>query len=647
LKSSLKPYWDLLAQYVRPERRSFGLLSVLLLSKIGLKLVSPQFVRTFIDAATGVAAATSVAAAETKGPVDPLFRAGLLFLIAAVLQQAADFGIAYVGCNLGWKTTNALRADLAAHCLQLDMSFHNARTPGEMIERIDGDVNSLSDFFSRFVIQLFGNALLLVGVLVFLYQADWRAGLVMTVFTLTSLVVVGKLQGYGWALWKQQREASADMYGYIEERLAGTEDIRSSGATAYALRGFHKVLRAAHRALVRAGTLGAGISHNTAESLFAVGSAAALAVSAALFTSSTITIGTVYLILYYTNLLRWPILQVARQMQHLQKAGASIKRVQELLGMEPKIVQRPLSAGATPAGAMTAPLQDDRRSGVLPAARALAVTFEHVSFGYEPETPKTNGSTSTDQPAAGDPAGSASLAKEMVLRDISFNLAPGTVLGLLGRTGSGKTTLCRLLFRLYDPDEGTIRFSSNGAASATNIRALPLSELRSRVGIVTQDIQLFQASVRDNLTLFDTALSDARIEAAIEELGMGGWLASLPQGLDTELASGGKGLSAGEAQLLALTRIFMQDPALVVLDEASSRLDPATETLLEGAIDALLHNRTAIVIAHRLRTVQRADEILILENGAICEQGARVELARDPTSRFFCLLQTGLEEVLV
>jgi ATP-binding cassette subfamily B protein len=237
----------------------------------------------------------------------------------------------------------------------------------------------------------------------------------------------------------------------------------------------------------------------------------------------------------------------------------------------------------------------------------------------------------------------------MVLRDLSFSLSPGTVLGLLGRTGSGKTTLCRLLFRLYDPDQGTVCFAlegDDGSAEWVDIRTLPLSELRRRVRIVTQEIQLFQASVRDNLTLFDASVSDERIRAAIEALGMGDWLASLPQGLDTELASGGKGLSAGEAQLLALARIFMQDPALVVLDEASSRLDPATEAMLEHAIDRLLEERTAIVIAHRLRTVQRADEILILEDGVICEQGTRVDLARDSTSRFHSLLQTGLEEVL-
>jgi ABC-type multidrug transport system fused ATPase/permease subunit len=235
----------------------------------------------------------------------------------------------------------------------------------------------------------------------------------------------------------------------------------------------------------------------------------------------------------------------------------------------------------------------------------------------------------------------------MVLHDLSFTLAPGTVLGLLGRTGSGKTTLCRLLFRLYDPDEGVICFGCDGSRGTVDLCALSLGDLRRRVGVVTQDIQLFQASVRDNLTLFDADIPDEHIERAICDLGMGEWLAALPEGLDTELASGGGGLSAGEAQLLALTRIFLQDPGLVILDEASSRLDPATEAMIERAVDALIQERTAIVIAHRLGTVQRADEILILEGGRICEHGPRAELAGDPNSRFYTLLQAGLEEVLV
>jgi ATP-binding cassette subfamily B protein len=212
---------------------------------------------------------------------------------------------------------------------------------------------------------------------------------------------------------------------------------------------------------------------------------------------------------------------------------------------------------------------------------------------------------------------------------------------LLGRTGSGKTTLARLLFRLYDPKSGCIEI--NGA----DVRNARLETLRRRIAIVTQDVQLFRASVRDNLTFFDSSISDQQILATLNELELGDWYRSLPQGLDTELDTGSRSLSAGEAQLLAFTRVFLRNPGLVILDEASSRLDPATEQRLERAIDRLLENRTAIIIAHRLETVHRADQIMILDAGMVSEYGDRQQLATDRGSRFYRLLQTGLEEVLV
>ncbi|HEV2072062.1 MAG TPA: ATP-binding cassette domain-containing protein, partial [Thermomicrobiales bacterium] len=222
-----------------------------------------------------------------------------------------------------------------------------------------------------------------------------------------------------------------------------------------------------------------------------------------------------------------------------------------------------------------------------------------------------------------------------VVLDISFRLAPGEVLGLIGRTGSGKTTLTRLLFRLHDPTAGTIRIGD------MNLREYRLSDLRAEIGIVTQDIQLFRASVRDNLTLFDSSISDEQIRSALEGLGLAPWLSSLPDGLDSLLASGGAGLSAGEAQLLAFARVFLRHPRIVVLDEASSRLDPGTERRLERAVDRLLEGRTGIIIAHRLATVQRADSIIVLEDGRIVEYGRREDLAADPTSRFARMLRTG------
>ncbi|HEY9667866.1 MAG TPA: ABC transporter ATP-binding protein, partial [Coleofasciculaceae cyanobacterium] len=333
----------------------------------------------------------------------------------------------------------------------------------------------------------------------------------------------------------------------------------------------------------------------TSVGLFSLGSAIALALGAYLWKQNAITIGTVYLIFYYTNLLSRPIERIREELEDLQQAEASILRIRELFQ-----VQSNLSLGGNQ------PLPEG----------ALSVAFENVSFGYEGEWE----------------------GEELALKDISFYLPPGQVLGLLGRTGSGKTTLARLLLRLYDPQVGSIHLG-NVAVDQT-----PLTDLPKRVGLVTQDVQLFQTTVRNNLTFFDTQISDAQILEALEVLGLSTWLRSLPEGLDTDLGADSGGLSAGQAQLLAFARIFLKNPGLVILDEASSRLDPATENSIERALDKLLERRTGVIIAHRLATVQRADQILILEQGRIVEFGDRETLANDPNSRFTQLLKTGLDE---
>jgi ABC-type multidrug transport system fused ATPase/permease subunit len=261
----------------------------------------------------------------------------------------------------------------------------------------------------------------------------------------------------------------------------------------------------------------------------------------------------------------------------------------------------------------------DNGTETIPSS-PLQVEFRNVVFGYR----------------NGDP----------VLKGVSFELEAGKVLGLLGRTGSGKTTLTRLLFRLYDPTSGGIYLKANDDKEPVALTEISIEALRQGVGLVTQDVQLFRATVRDNLTLFDQSISDERILKVIRELELSDWLDRMPQGLDTELASEGTNLSAGEAQLLAFTRIFLKDPGLVVLDEASSRLDPATEHLIERAVDKLLQNRTGIIIAHRLGTVERADAIVILESGQLVEYGPRLELIANPSSRFSALLRTGLQDVL-
>ena len=582
-----------LRAYLKPFRMRFALLAVLLLGGIALQLLGPQLVRAFIDGATA------------HGATARLLPIALLALAVALVNQIAGAAATYVGQDVGWAATNLLREDLALHLLRQDMRYHNTHTPGEFIERIDGDLSNLSNFFSILLIQVAGSLGLLLGTLVLLFMADWRIGLALSLFVAVAFAVLIGMRSVAIPAGVEEREVSATFLGFLEERLAGVEDIRANGGGAYVMDRFYIAMRTWFKQSVRAWTRRASVWTVTTL-LFSLGMAMTLGLSAYLFlVAHAITLGTVYLFFQYTILLQSPIEQISQQMQEFQKAASSLIRVRKLLRLEQEIVDGHRSLPEVAPG---------ERDGAG-TSRALAVAFDHVTFAYAP-------------------------GEEPVLHDVDFSLPAGMVLGLLGRTGSGKTTISRLLFRLYETAEGAVRL--NGV----DVRDLPLAELRKRVGIVTQDVQLFQSSVRDNLTLFDPRIPDERILAVIEQMGLESWLTRLPDGLDTHLEAGGGGLSAGEAQLVAFIRVFLRDPGLVILDEPSSRLDLATERLIERGVDALLRGRTGIIIAHRLATVQRADRILVLGDGRILEYGSRDELAHAPDSRFAALLRVGLEEVL-
>ena len=597
-------HWSLLATYLGAQWRRAALLAALLLSSIALQLINPQVIRYFIDTA------------QTGRADQALLLAAGIFIVAGLAQRAIAFGTVYVGENVGWTATNALRADLARHCLRLDMSFHKTHTPGELIERIDGDVATLDDFLSQFSIRLIGNTVLIVAILVLLFREDWRLGMGLAIYTLIAFAALSSVQRLGTRRWAAERQADSELFGFLEERMSGTEDIRASGAEAHTLDRLDRLMREVLEKN-RAAKLVSNLTFVITNFLFVVGYALGMAIGAYLYSQGHVSIGTAFLIVYYIGMLSWPLESIRQQAQNLQQASASIERIGDMLALRPRVAE---TARAT-----------------LPAG-ALGVAFQDVSFEYDDEGQKTKDERS--QTADGSPSTLILGLSSSVLCDISFQLAPGTKLGLLGRTGSGKTTLTRLIFRLYDPIGGAIRLGG------IDLRDAAFADLRGRVGMVTQDVQLFQASIRHNLALFDPAIDDARIERALDELGLREWLCALPDGLDTKLGAGGLGLSAGEAQLLAFARVFLRDPGLVILDEASSRLDPATERLLERAIDRLLAGRTAIIIAHRLGTVQRADEIMILDHGQVAEYGPRERLAGDGGSRFAQLLQTGLEEVL-
>jgi len=572
-------YWRLLAYYLRPHWLRMGLLAVILCGAICVQVVTPLVASRFIDQATSGA------------DMYDLIVLALLTMALALAGQGLAVAETYVAENVSWVATNALRADLVAHLLRLDASFHTAHTPGELIERVDGDVATLARFFSRFVVYVLGNGILLVGVLGLLYHVDWRVGLGMSAFVVLALTAMLRIRAVATPSWAADRQANADFYGFLGEYLSGLEDIRASGAGAFVLRRCAEVMRSwlvvTRKAQMWGYSLGA-----TSLGLFALGTAVAFALSALLFKAGTLTIGTVYLIFQCTEMLRQPTEQIRNEVQDLQQADASIARVQALLGTAPRVTDGP---------------------GVALPPGPLAVELDGVCFGYAQDTP--------------------------VLRNVSVSLEPGRVLGVVGRTGSGKTTLTRLLLRFYDPLAGAVRLGG------VDLRAVRLAAVRARIGLVTQEVHLFHASVRDNLTLFDDGVPDERISAVLETLGLSGWLRELPRGLDTPLGPGGAGLSAGQAQVLACARILLRDPDLVILDEPSSRLDPVTDRLVQTALGRLLEGRTGIIVAHRLATIAYADDILVLKDGQVREYGPRLALAADPTSRFAGLLRVETSEV--
>lgn len=561
-----------------------ALLSVLLLSSIALQLINPQVLRSFIDA---------IQSGSTAGTSVPLLWLGALFLGLAIVQQAISVFATYVGERVAWTATNSLRSDLTLHCLRLDLGFHKGRTPGELIERIDGDVTAMANFFSQFIIQIVGSVLLLIGVLVVMFTIEWRVGLGIAVFAFLTLAVMLKLRTLVVPYWKKARQASAELFGFLEERLSGTVDIRANGAKHYTMNRLYVFMKGRYDTGRKARIMSA-IPWGVPVMAFAVGEGVAILLAAWLFTEGVVSLGTAFLIYYYTQVVFQPLSLISHQIDDLQKASAGITRVQELLNTESELKDGPGTA-SFPAG-------------------PLSVDFDEVAFGYGEDVP--------------------------VVHDLSFHLRPGEVLGLLGRTGSGKTTVARLLLRLYDPSEGSI------SLGGVDLREAYLSDLRSHVGMVTQEVQLFRSTVRDNITFFSRDIPDDRIEEAIHTLGLGEWLRALPDGLDTMLGPGGSGLSAGQAQLLAFTRVFLKNPGLVILDEASSRLDPHTERLIELAVSGLLRGRTAVIIAHRLSTVERADSIMVLDDGEIAEYGDRQALEADYGSRFSQLLRAGAAEVL-
>ena len=569
--------WRALAALLRPDAWRWVGLGALVAAGSGLILTGPLIVRNIVDKAT-----TGTTTAQ-------LTRLAILFLIVAVATQLINMAVAWMATVTAWHTTNGIRIRLARHVLGLSHAFHRQHTPGELIQRVDGDVTSVSDFMGRVIPRAAGALFMMVGMIGVLIVVDWRLALGALVYVTlaVSVVVRGRHRAVGES--SDEMGSYARLYGGIEERLTAAEDLRSNGAGAHAMWRFVED---------SADALGSAVRREKAflrmwwavDSSVAAGSVVSLVISAMLVSRHIISVGDAFLLFQYVLLLSRPLEDMVDQLETVQKANGAMVRVIDLLDVEPDI----RDAGTT-----------------LPPRGPLSLEFRDVSYDY------------------GD--------DQVVLQSVNLRFAAGCSIGIVGRTGSGKTTLSRLVLRLVEATSGSVHLGD------VPIAEIPISELRRRVALIPQEVELLSGTVRDNVTLFDEQPSDEAVVVALHNAGLG---TLADGGIHRRLGAGGTGLSAGEAQLLALARVWLRDPDIVVLDEATARIDPATETLLEDAVARLTLGRTTLIIAHRLSTLRHVDEIVVLDHGQVVEHGNRADLADDIDSRYRHLLELAHDEVV-
>lgn len=553
--------------YIRPYR--FTVLWTLLLS-IGsglLRLTQPLLAKRIID--------VEIARGDFLG----IMRMSAVFLCIIVFAVVMDILFNYYTAAVGQRSMHDLRTQLFRHILSQDVVFFDRNPVGRLITRLTSDIGTLNDLFATGVVAVMGEMLIIVGVLALMLVFNLRLTLVVLVSAPFILLVVGLFRRQARKWYLETRRTLATMNAYLQENVAGVRTVQSFNREAKNHRQFVYFDNDFRFANIK--TVFAYAFFFPAMSFIS-----SMAVAGVIWVGGrqlllgrelglqTLTFGELFLFVQAVSMLFNPIRNLSEKYNLVQSAMASSERIFMLLDTHPKIVPPP---APRPVG----PLRE-------------GIRFEDVHFEY----------------VAGEP----------VLRGVSFELAKGRTVAVVGATGAGKSTLINLMTRFYDVTGGRI------TRDGTDLRQLDLAALRRTFAVVLQEVFLFSGTIAENLRLANPALTDEQLWEILRQVGADDFVASRPGGLQAEVTERGGGFSTGQKQLLAFARALASDPEVLVLDEATANIDTATEHRIQEAIRRMLAGRTALVIAHRLSTIQRADMILVMHHGKIHEAGTHEEL---------------------
>ena len=497
-------------------------------------------------------------------------------LLRLGLQGFQSYNIQSVGQRL----TARIRNDLFAHSMSLSLRFHDKMPVGKLLTRLTSDVDALSEVFGSGAVGVLADFVSLIVISVTMILIEWRLGLLLLIVQIpVTLFILWLQKRYRKQNYKVREELS-QLNANFQENLQGLEVVQMFRRESLNGQNFFKTgtnyKHAVNGTIFYDSSISAFIEW---VSLAAV--ALVISLGGYMVTAGAMGLGTLTTFILYSQRLFEPLRQLAERFTQIQGGLTAVERISELLEKKIEIYD-----------------QINHKAGNKELSNSNKtvlgeVLFENVSFFYRKDEP--------------------------IINDLSFKIKPGDHVALVGPTGSGKTTLIRLLCRLYEPQKGNIYIDGQ------NIKSIPIASLRRQLGVVLQDTFLFSGNVADNLRL-DSSIDNQRLKDICSDLGLDNLLKKLPNGLDTYIRERGGNLSSGERQLLSIARVAIRDPKVLIMDEATAFMDPSTEATLQRDLDRLLEKRTALVIAHRLATIEASDRILVMRKGSLIEQGTHEEL---------------------
>ena len=529
-----------------------------------------------------------------KGLAGALIVLGIIYLAGT----AAAYAQTRFTINVAQRTLNVIRKDLFDKMQQLGLKTFDTHTHGELMSRFTNDADNVQLMLEQSITQLFSSVLTFIGCIVLMITLSPVMFLITAAVIALMIFLSKKIGEKSKAYFSRQQAVIGELDGYIEENISGLKEIKVFNHEGAVKKGFYKLNEEFRSTAANANFL-AGIIMPIMGNLNNVSYAATAVFGGILTIHGMFDIGSLGAFLQFSRQVGMPINQIASQMNNVLAAMAGAERIFGMMDQEPETDSGEVTlkcTGTAGGGKEWAWQKPDGGSVPLKGD----VRFEHVSFSYEPEKP--------------------------VLRDISLFAKPGQVIAFVGSTGAGKTTITNLINRFYDVNSGTITYDG------IDVRQIKKDSLRSSLGMVLQDTHLFTGTIMDNIRYGRLDATDDECISAAKRASADSFVSRLPDGYSTFITGDGSNLSQGERQLLAIARAYVNDPPVMILDEATSSIDTRTEKLIAKGMNALMKGRTVFVIAHRLSTVRNADAILVLEHGEIIERGSHDELLQKQPS---------------